>query len=76
MDGVLQASKTLGRQMLMYHSALPVFLSSSGVEVTWPILAKTAIVCLKVLLNFLNFTGGLSPAKSQTEDCCLVSGSN
>ena len=30
----LQTSKTLGRQMLMYHSALTVLLSWSGVEVT------------------------------------------
>ena len=36
---------------------------------------KTAIICSEVPLDFLNFTGGFSPGKSQTEDCCLVSGS-
>ena len=30
---------------------------------------------LEVPLYLLNFTGGLSLVKSQTEDCCLVSGS-
>ena len=39
-------------------------------------LAKnTVIICLGVLLELSNFTGGLSPGKSQTEDYCLVSGS-
>ena len=28
-----------------------------------------------MLLEFLNFTGGRSPGKNQTKDCCLVSGS-
>ena len=43
--------------MLVYHSALTVFLFWSGVEVTWPDLAKkTAIFWLEVLLDILNFT--------------------
>ena len=33
------------------------------------------ITCLKVFPDLLNFTGGLLPGESQTEDCCLVSGS-
>ena len=36
---------------------------------------EDAIICLEVLLDLLNFTSGLSPERSQTEDCCLVSGS-
>ena len=69
--------------MLKYHSALTLFLYWSGTEAIWPDWAKkTAIVCVEVLLDLLNFTGGsspgktqLSPGKSQTEDCCSVSGS-
>ena len=72
----LQASKTSGRQVLEYHSALAVFLSRSGVEATLPNLAKKiANICLKVLLDLLNFTAGISSGKSKTEDCCWVSGS-
>ena len=35
-----QAARSLGRQILMYHSALTVFLSLSGTQVTYPDLAK------------------------------------
>ena len=55
------------------NSALTVFLTWSGAEATRPDLGKkTAIICLEVLLNLLNFTGGLSPGKSYAEDCCMV----
>ena len=41
----------------------------SGAEVAWPNLAKkTTIMCLEVLLDLSNFTGGLPSVKSQTED--------
>ena len=48
----------LGREASMYHSAVTVFLSWSGTEVTRPDLAKkTAVTWFEVLLDLLNFTG-------------------
>ena len=47
----------------MYHSAMPLFLSLAGVKVTGPNLAKTAIICLEMLPDLSNVTGGLSLGK-------------
>ena len=53
MDGVQSVSKTFGRQVLMYHSALTVFLSWSEAETTWPdSVKKTAIICFEMFLDF------------------------
>ena len=42
-----------------------------------PVLAMhEATVCLLVLLDRLDFRGGVSPGKSQTDDWAIVSGSN
>ena len=42
-----------------------------------PVLAMyEATICLLVLLYRLNFRGGVSPGKSQTDDLAFVSGSN
>ena len=56
---VLQASKTCGRHVLIYQSAVTVFRSTSGIVATWPDFAKkTAIICLLVLRARLNLEGG------------------
>ena len=47
--------------MLIYHSALTVFLSWIGAVAAWPDLAKkTAVICSEVLLDLLSFTSGPS----------------
>ena len=67
-----QALKTLGRQVLIYHLALTVFRFMSETEATCPdLVKKTVVICLELLHDLLNFTGALSPGKSQTVDCCL-----
>ena len=35
------------------------------------LVKKTVTICLEVLHDLLNFTGALSPGKSQTVVCCL-----
>ena len=78
---VVETSKTLGRQMLMYHSAYGCQSPGTGERLHdlffsfFFFFEETAIICLEVLNDFLNFTGGLSTGKSQTEDSCLVFGS-
>ena len=43
--------------------------SSSGMVVMCPVLAMyEAIICFLVLLDRLNFRGGVSPGQSQTDD--------
>ena len=64
---VVQAPKTLGRQMLMYR------VGQMPHDRIWQ--RRLQLSVWKVLLDLFNFTGGLSSRKSQTEDCCLVSGS-
>ena len=59
--------------MLMYHSALTLFLFWSGVEVTRPDLAKkTAVIWFSI--PWISEVGS-HLWKAKTEDCCLISGS-
>lgn len=50
------------------------FLFSEGLVATWSDLVKHATVCFAILTDHLNFTGGVSPVKTHTADCCIVSG--
>ena len=60
----LQASKTLGREVLKYHSALTVFHSWSWTAAIGPdLVKKTAIIRFEVLHDLLNFIGGFLPGK-------------
>ena len=44
--------KTLGKQIVVYHSELPVLWCSSGTVATWPVLQKTQVTfCFEVLLS-------------------------
>ena len=45
-------------------------------EAIWPDLEKKhGTICFATLFDPLNFTGGASPGKTHTADCCFVSGS-
>ena len=56
----LPASRTLGRQVLT--DAPVLVLSYNGTAATLSDMAKkTAIICSEVLLDLMNFTGGLPP---------------
>ena len=67
----------LGNALMQYQSVVTVSLSSSGMVVMCLFLQCTRQTkCLLVLLDRLNFRGGVSPGKSQTNDWAFVSGSN
>ena len=50
------------------------FLQWNGCDLSKAMYEAT--ICLLVLLDRLNFRGGLSPGKGQTDDWAFVSGSN
>ena len=69
------AWKTLGKQWLTNQSVVNVFLSSSSMVAMLSDFAKKhAIMCLETFLFVLNLTDGFSSEKTQTVDCCFVSG--
>ena len=63
----------LGETLMQIQICSP----SSGMVVKCLVLAiYKATICFLVLLDRLNFRGGVSPGKSQTNDWAFVSGSN
>ncbi|GBP39239.1 hypothetical protein EVAR_22643_1 [Eumeta japonica] len=65
----LTFSKEQGVKMVLYHSALIVFYSSSGIVLTGPVLdTKMSIIFLPKIFTSLNFVGLRSPSNTHTED--------
>lgn len=68
--------KTVGKQIVVYHSALTVLRSSNGMVATCPVQPKKqAIIFLEVLRERTTLVGLGSSLNTQTVDCCLLSGS-
>ena len=68
--------KTLGKQIVVYHSELTDLRCSSGTLATLSVLPKKqTTVCFEVLLTRTTFIGFGSFSKAHTMDCCFVSGS-
>ena len=70
------SSKTLDKQIVLYHSELTVPRCSSGTVTTRLILLKKqATICIELLLPRTTFVGFGSSSKNHTVDYCFVSGS-
>ena len=65
--------KTVGKQMVVYHSKLTILRWSRGTNATCPVfLKKQAIICLEVLSARATFVGFGSSRNTRTVDCCLL----
>ena len=67
--------KTLGKQIVVFHSELTVLRCSSGTVANWPVLAKKqATICFEVFLPRTPFLRFGSSAKTHTVEYCIVLG--